>query len=123
MTRNPESDAVIKAFLPTVWSELNEIPQHLDPKEDKGQIKYKFCYESDYFSFHPAMNITYGENKSLTILQMLIKIIDWNDELNPRNACDIQLCSHFNVAVSYFSLAARISPFEFWESINISQAQ
>lgn len=57
MTWNPESDAVIIVFLPTVWNDLTEIPQCLGPMEGKVQIKYKFGYESDYFSFKSAMNI------------------------------------------------------------------
>lgn len=93
-----------------MWSELTEIPQCFGPKEGNRKIKYKFGYESDYFSFHPAINMpVMGRNKSLIILQMLIKIIDWNEVLKRRNVCGIQLCSHLDVAVAFFSLAAQIS--------------
>ena len=71
---NSEFGAVITAVSPTVWSELIETPQCLDPKEGEGQIKYKFGYESNSFSFHRAMNIpVMGRNKSVLMLKMVIK--------------------------------------------------
>lgn len=74
MTANSEFGTVITAFSPTVWGEIIETPQCLDPKEGEGQIKYKFGYESNFFSFHPAMNIlVMGRNKFVIMLKMLIK--------------------------------------------------
>lgn len=74
MTTNSEFGTVATAFSPTVWSELIETLQRLDPKEGEGQIKYKFGYEYNSFSFHPAMNIpVMGRNKSVLMLKMLIK--------------------------------------------------
>lgn len=71
---NSEFGAVVTTFSLTVWSELIETAQRLDPKEGEGQIKYKFGYESNSFSFHPAMNIpVMGRNKSVIMLKMLIK--------------------------------------------------